>query len=202
MQPDNQHPIDYLDSIATVPKGGNKGVSDKLFFGVIIGGILTALLVGIFALTNSGPNTKSEFERLSVKLEKIQAIADDSQKNIVSSNLRGINTNLSLILANANHDASEIVAAHGIDPEKISPRITQNESSEEILNRLEDARLNATFDRTYARELSYELEMLIVLIGQLEAKTDHSSSLEFLKATRESMEPLQQQFSEFSATTS
>lgn len=202
MQPNNQHPIDYLDSIATVPKGGKKPVSDKLFFGVLAGGLLIALLVGAFALFNTGTNTSDDFASIGAKLQSLQSLADASQKNIVSSNLRGTNSNLSLALANSNRDITEPLAEFGIDSKKIETLTAGDKDVSEILERLEDARLNAVFDRTYAREMSYQLETLLALIDQTKRKTDSTANQEFLSTTRESIAPLQEQFAKFSAATS
>lgn len=202
MQPDNQHPIDYLDSIATVPKGGKKSVNDKLFFGVLAAGLLVAVAVGAFAFFNTGTNTPDDFASIGAKLQNLQSLADASQKNIVSSNLRGTNSNLSLTLANSNREIMAPLTTLGVDTKKVEALVASDEDVAEILERLEDARLNAVFDRTYAREMSYQLETLMALIDQAKRKTDNTSNQEFLSSTRESIAPLQEQFAQFSAATS
>lgn len=201
MQPDEQiqHPIDYLDSISTVPQKPAGGVSNKLFFGAIIGAVVVIVFVGALVLLNSGPNSKENLSRLSVRLQNLQKISDDARKNTVSSSLRATNINLALALTNANRDLADILAAHDIDPKKISSGIKDEEKTDELTKRLEDARLNAIFDRTYAREMSYELETLLVLIRQLEASTKDSAEKEFLTTLRTNLTPLQKQFSEFTA---
>jgi len=201
MQPNEQpqHPIDYLDSISSVPKKPAGGVSDKLFFGIIIGAVLTILLVVILVLVNSGPNSKEEFSRLSVRLENLQEISDDAKKKITSSSLRATNVNLSLALTNANRDIKEPLTSLDIEPKKISSKITEEENTEELVKTLEDARLNGFFDRTYSREITYELETLIVLIEQLETITKNDERKEFLSTLKNNLDPLQDQFSNFSA---
>jgi hypothetical protein len=200
MQPDDQiqHPIDYLDSISTVPRKPAGGVSNKLFFGAIISAVLVIIFVGALVLFNSGSDSKENLSRLSVRLENLQKISDDSRKKIVSSGLRATNINLTLALTNGNRDIAEILTANDIDPQKISSSIKDEEKTDELTERLEDARLNAIFDRTYAREMSYELETLIVLIKQLETDTSDDAEKEFLATLRTNLEPLQKQFSDFS----
>lgn len=201
MQPDEQiqHPIDYLDSISTVPRKPAGGMSNKLFFGVILGALLVFVFVGALILLNAGPSSQENLSRLSVRLENLQKISDDAGKKAVSSTLRATNINLALALTNANRDLAEILTANGIDPKKISSTIKDEEKTDELTEKLEDARLNAIFDRTYAREMSYQLETLLVLIKQLETSTQDSAEKEFLMTLRTNLEPLQKQFSEFTA---
>lgn len=204
MQPEQQpqHPIDYLDSIATVPKNAGKGPSDRFFFGAIIAAALVALVVGGFVLLAGRGDGQADLSTLSVRLKNLQEIADDNQKNIVSSKLRGTNTNLSLVLANANRDISAELTASGIAANKIDAEIVARENTDELEEILEDARLNGIFDRIYSREMAYELETLLILIAQLEEDTKSTSQQEFLTTTYDNLAPLQESFAKFDAASS
>lgn len=196
----SQHPIDYLDSISTVPKGTKKGPSDMVFFGAIIGGLLIALIVGIFVFLSSG-NDKADLSTLSIRLANLQTVADDSQKNAVSSRLRGTNTSLSLTLANANRDIGPLLAEHDVDPKKIDAKITAAENTDDLNERLEDARLNGIFDRIYAREMAYELETVLILLEQLNSNTKSKEQKEYLATTYDNIRPIQESFAKFDTTT-
>lgn len=172
-----------------------------LFFGVIGGGVLIALIVGALIFFGGKTQSKADLTTLSVRLSNIQSITDDSRKNIVSSRLRATNTALSLALTNANRDIIEFLPATGGDKSKVDPKITSQESTEELMKTLDDARLNGIFDRIYAREMSYKLDTTLILITQLESKTKNSSQRAFLTATHKNLAPLQEQFSEFNTTT-
>lgn len=207
MQPNEQteqpqHPIDYLDSISTVPRSTKQGPSDKLFFGAIIGAVLVILIVGAFAFLSTGTSTKDDFATLGVRLMNLQTVVDDSQENIISSDLRGTNTSLSLVLTNANRDIAGSLTAYGIDPEKPPAKIAAKEDTTELTERLEDARLNAIFDRIYAREITYQLQTTLILIEQIESKTKSSSEKEFLSTTHKNLQPLQERFAKFDAASS
>lgn len=201
MQPNEQpqHPIDYLDSIATTPKKPGGAASDKVFFGTIIGSVLVLLFIGVFIFLNGGTSAKDDLTRLSVRLQNLQKVSDDAQKNITSSELRATNTNVSLALANANRDIVEPLKTYDVDPKKIKGAVTSEESTEKLTEKLDDARLNANFDRTYAREMTYELGTLLILIEQTREKTKKSSQKEFLSTLRDNIEPLQKQFDSFGA---
>lgn len=196
----NQHPIDYLDSISTVPKGTKKGPDDMVFFGAIVGGLIIAIIVGAFLFLSAG-SSKADLSTLSVRLANLQIVADESQKNAVSSRLRGTNTSLSLALANANRDIEPLLTESGIDPKKIDPKITAAESTDDLEESLEDARLNGIFDRIYARELAYELETVLILLEQLDASTKSKEQKEFLSTTYNNIQPLQENFAKFDTTT-
>ncbi len=168
-----------------------------MFFGVIIVGVVIALLVGAFAFLNAGPNTKEDLATLSARLTNLQVLTDASQKNIVSSRLRATNTTLALALTNANRDIVNSSTANATDPEKPDPKITAKENTDELAKRLEDARLNAVFDRTYAREISYQLSTTLILIEQLVSRTEDGPQKEFLSTTHSNLKPLQERFDDF-----
>lgn len=203
MQPTEQpqHPIDYLNSIAAAPEKANKK-GDMLFFGALIAIVLVALSIGMFTLLGSGASSADDMARLSVRLSNLQAVADASQKNIVSSKLRGTNTSLSLTLTNAARDIAEPLVAEGADPKKISGSITSSESLDTLSETLEDARLNAVFDRTYAREMNYQLETTLALLGQIESTAKKDATRTYASTTKNNLQPLQKQFAEFTTTIS
>lgn len=199
MQPNEQlqHPIDYLDSISTAPKKPAGKVSDKMFFGIILGAVVILLAVVALIVLNSGPNVKDDMARLSVNLENLQQISEDSKKTLVSSSIRATNANLLLALTNANRDIVDLLEFYEINPDKISDRITEEENVDELTEKLEDARLNGTPDRVYAREMNYELGTLLVLVQRLEDNAKVVEQKEYMSTLRSNLEPLQKQFADF-----
>src|SRR5690606_38923376 len=135
-------------------------------------------------------------------LQSIQKIADTTQKQLVSSELRGANSTLSLTLTNANTDIKPLLAANELEATKLNPKFVSEQRTEAILSELNNAWLNGVLDRSYAREMSYQLETLILLIDQIEPKTNNTSFKEFLVSTRDKFEPLRDRFAKFNAATS
>lgn len=200
MQPNEpaQYSIDYLDQIAVPTQ--RSGKSDKLFFIVIILGILVAITVGVLALMGGG-NTTKDTMRLAARLKTLQSITESSSKTIKSSSLRGTNSSLALLLTNVNHDIVEPLAKSDINASKLDKTIVASEDGSKLKEQLENARLNVAFDRTYAREMSYQLETLLALMKDINANTNNKSLKEFLSTNIEKIDPLRQRFSEFNATT-
>ncbi len=202
MQPNEQpqYSIDYLEQIASTQK--KPGMRDKLFPIIAIAGLVIVLLIGLLAMLSSGGGNQSDMMRLSVRLKTLQSVADTSQNTIKSSDLRSTNTNLSLFLTNTARDAAEPLLASGVNVAKVSPTITAEENGADLKARLEDARLNVVYDRTYAREMSYQLETLAALMQQIEANTKSASFKKFLTTAQGQLEPIRQQFANFTAANS
>lgn len=197
----NPMPSNYLDQIATPQQ--KPGMGNKLFLGIIGGALLLVIMLVVGMLLAGGGSSRAiSTERLALRLQTLQKVAEDSHKNIKSSTLRSIDSNLTAYLVNANRDITEPLKAADIDIKKLDKKLVAEENGEELTASLEDARLNATFDRTYAREMSYQLETTATLMNSL-YKTSKSKSLKaFLESSYKDIKSLQKQFSDFSASSS
>lgn len=205
MYPNNQDPnqqpysIDYLNEIA--PQNQKPGMSNKLFLLVAGGGLLVAIIVGVLLLTSGGGGPKQQMATLAARLQTLQKVASESQENIKSSELRSINSNLTIFLANANRDIAEPLANNDIDAAKLDKQIVAKENGDELKKKLEDARLNAVFDRQYAREMVYQLETVIALMQKIYNNSHSQSMKDYLVATDKSIQPIKQQLAGFNTAT-
>ena len=196
MNPDqNPYSIDYLNQIAPQPQ--KQGVKDKFFFWIIGGGLLIAIIVFLFTLSNSG-GPKQDMQTLAARLTTLQTVASETQKNLKSGDLRSTNSNLVIFLTNANRDIVEPLAANGIDAKKLDSGIVAKESGDKLTQTFEDARLNAVLDRTYAREMTYQLQTVSVLVRDIYDSTGSKTFKEYLEKLDADLQPLIKQFSDFS----
>jgi lipopolysaccharide export LptBFGC system permease protein LptF len=197
----NPAPIDYLNQIAPAPQ--KPGLS-KQAIAVVVAGILLilGLVVGflLFA-TNGSSSPKATMQTLTARLQATQKVADDSQKTIKSSELRGINSTLKVILTNANRDIVSPLTANGIEIKKLDKTIVAKEEADPITTDLEEARLNATFDDAYAREMSFKLTTILLLMDDIAHKSDSKSMKEFILKTDKDLQPIKQQLEKFNGTT-
>lgn len=201
MNPDqNPYPIDYLNQIA--PETPKQGMNNKLFFMLIGGGLLIAIIVGILALTSGSSGPTQKMQTLAARMITLQTISSDAQKNIKSNQLRTTNSTLSLFLTNANRDIAEPLSKNGVDVKKIDKSIQTKEKGEKLTAKLEDARLNATFDRIYASEMNYQLETTAALMKEIYTSTGSKSLKEFLEKTDDNLQPIKKQLADFNATNS
>jgi len=198
MNPDqNQYSIDYLNQIA--PPEKKPAMNNKMFFLVIGGGLLIAIVVGILALSSGSGGPKEQLQTLSVRLGTLKTISDASQKSIKSGALRNANSNLQISLSNANRDIAEPLKANGITAEGVSEKVKKAENGEALTKKLEDARLNAVFDRIYAREMGFQLDKTITLMKTIHNSTSSKSLKTFLETTSTNLDPIKKQFNDFNS---
>lgn len=202
LTPNGMASIDYLNQIAPTTKGGG-GFSRKQI--AIIGGILLLAfaVVAVLALANGGqPSTSALSQRLVAKTVALEDAATKSQVNIKSRDLSSVNSNLTLQLTTMNADLKKTLAPFKIDPAKIDKSILAAESNKALLDKLEDARLNSTFDRVYAREMGYQLETTLILMKNIYTTTTNAEYKKQLETTYNNLEPLQKQFATFDSAKS
>lgn len=194
-----QYSIDYLNQIA--PQTPRKQ-PNKLFAIIGIGAILLVLVIVMIGFAQLGSAPSKNLQTLATRLTSIQDIAEKSRTNIKSNQLRGTNSSLVLFLTNANRDIAAPLAKNGVDVKKLDKSIVAKDkaSSDKVRARLEDARLNALFDRTYAREMSYQLNTTLLLMDEIEKSTNSKSLDAFLTTTKGNLEPIKTQLSEFKDT--
>lgn len=200
-QDQNQYPVDYLNQISGQPQ--KPSLSSNRFLMIIGGAVVLIIIAVLFMIITSG-NTgpKEKMQILAARLMTLQTVSTEAQPNIKSGDLRSTNSNLTIFLTNTNRDIAPPLMESGIDATKLNENIVAQEAGEELSATLEDARLNAVFDRTYAREMSYQLETVGVLIQEIYNSTNNDSFKTFLENTDTNLQPLRGQFSDFNAATS
>ncbi|HEY8886469.1 MAG TPA: hypothetical protein VIM31_03155 [Candidatus Microsaccharimonas sp.] len=193
-------PTDYLNQIA--PQAPKKplfsfGIKQLLIIGaaLVVLVIILAVVVG-----NVASGKKDPLEHLSARLTATQAVVTASQPNLKSSELRSLNSNLNLYMTNTNRDITAPLTSAGINVKKLSKPIVTSESTTALSARLEDARLNAVFDRTYAREMTYQLGTLMTLMNQIYTSTSNAALKTFLESAYNNLKPTQESFANFTAT--
>lgn len=199
MPPDqNQYSVDYLNQIA--PNANKPGMNNKFFFMIVGGGLLLAVIVGVMLLSvvGSGGST-SKLQTLAARMETLQKIADSANATIKSGSLRSTNSNLSITLTNATRDIAVPLKNNSVDIKKLDKAIVAKENGSALVAKLEDARLNAVYDQTYAREMTYQLATVVALMKEIYNSTGSKSLKDFLQATDKNLEPIKQQLSSFNA---
>jgi hypothetical protein len=193
-------PVDYLDQIA--PKSSSKldFLRSKPIFLGIIAIIILVLFIFISSVISSSGSKPTE--QLAARLTATETVVSDASSKIQSSQLISFNSNLDIYLINTIRDITPLLAKENIKIDKLSKSVTTAESNVALLSKLEDARLNATYDRTYAREISYKLDTILTLMQQIYSSTSNSSLKSFLENSYKNLTPTQKQFSDFNAADS
>lgn len=203
MNPDEQPQLppltaDYLDQIAPQPKS-ILNLSRKQW--LVLGGLGIAVLVLILAIIIGilTGNTKPT-EKLAARLESTNVVVDDASSKIKSSSLRALNSNLKIYLTNTIRDIEAPLKKSGVNIDKLDKSVVKSESSDEMLATLEDARLNARYDRIYATEMAYRLDTIVTLMQQIYKNTNNKDLKAFLDGAHSNLKPTQKQFANFDET--
>lgn len=201
--PNSQQPLpaDYLNQIAPI-QGRNNGLfggKRLLVFGLIAAVIIMLILSAASAIMSGSPKNT---ETLAARLMTTQKIAEDATTKLKSTGLRAVNSNLKLFLTDTIRDITPLLAKQEVDINELSKSAIAAESSEELLANLEDARLNAVYDRTYAREMAYKLETVLSLMKQIYSSTSDEELKKFLETSYSNLGPTQESFAKFNATNS
>lgn len=191
----NNYSIDYLNQIAPPEK---KPLFDRKIIFLLIGGGVLAVIALVFILLGGSSSTQ-KIQTLAARLQTLQSIVDESQRTIKSSSLRTTSSNLSIYLTSANRDIAGPLQTYGLSSETLDKKIVAAENGAELKKTLEDARLNAVFDRTYAREMSYQLATVTSLMQEIYNSANSTSLKSYLETTEANLTPIKKQLADFNA---
>lgn len=157
------------------------------------------LVTVILSVVLTSGNNVEPAKQLAARLQSTETIVDNAQNKLKSTQLRTLNSNLKIYLTNTNRDIAAPLQKSGINVAKLDKKLVASEAGTNITNKLEDARLNAVYDRTYAREIAYQLDTIVALMRQINDSTRSQSLKVFLDSAYTNLEPTQKQFAEFNA---
>lgn len=201
MNPQNgQTPLDYLNQIA--PQAPKKPVFSLNLRTVILGAVAILILIIIIAnIAAAVVNAqKTPWQQLSARLTATAAVVDSSSGKIKNSQLRSLNSDLKLYITNTQRDLAAPLEQLDINTERLPSSVVNQESNTAMLERLEDGRLNAKYDSTYAREMSYQLANTLALLQQLYNSNVGPVTKQFLEDAYNNLLPTYTAISDFSAS--
>jgi len=188
---------DFLDQIAPQMSTSKLTTNKPLLFGVI-GLIAIIIVITLVVIAGSISASRVEpWQRLSLKLNATERLVKDSTPKLKSGSLRALNSTLTISLSNTQRDAAAPLARAGVVAKNIPAKVVTQESEAAALVRIEDARLNGVFDRTYAREMAYQLSTLLIVLKQLYASNPSEATKTFLMTTYNNLVPAQKAFAEY-----
>ncbi len=201
MNPQNgQTPLDYLNQIA--PQAPKKPVFAlnlrTIIFGLIIFLVIVIIIANVGAALSNA--RKEPWEQFAAKLAATTEVVDSSSGKIKNSQLRSLNSDLKLYLTNTQRDLATPLKAFDVNPAKLPASVTKKESSAAMLERLENGRLNAKYDSTYAREMSYQLATTLALLQKLYKSNVGPQTKAYLSDAYSNLAPTYEAVSDFSAS--
>lgn len=164
--------------------------------------VVLFIAVVVFGSISNGGASPTKLQTLYVRLDTLGKISSEAKKQIKSNSLRATNASLIIFLTDANHDIVAPLTKSGVNVKKIDKSIAKKFGGDQLKLTLEDARLLATYDVVYAREMNYELETLQLLMKEIYDSTKSKSMKEFITSTDDSLVTIRKQLTEFTGSTS
>lgn len=194
-----QYSVDYLDQMS-VGGGGSQPIDKKFIY---LGAGLGAALILVAALFIFQP--KSATDNVPVKLYTTLVDTEkstiDSRRILKSSKLTSINGSVRTLLTNAQRDMEEPLTNIGQKPTALkSAAIKKPYHDEKFAAALEDARLNAVYDRVYANEINTKLKYIIIYMESIKKSSKSKSMQSFVDKNMPSFKTLQESVDEYQAS--
>lgn len=164
--------------------------------------MLITVVIVVVSIASSGNTPTKQLTLVGASTARLQELTEGANNNIQSSELRSINSSLTLALTNVNRELADPLKAQNIrinNAKKDATVGAVGKEYEQVAQRLEDARLNGIYDRTYVRELSYLLKTLHANMEQLYKSTPSESLKTILETNDNNITPLLENLTAFQA---
>lgn len=194
---DNQNqplPVNYLDQISA-----NAPQKNKPFLGrpILIFLVVALLLITFLTFIGSIGKNDDSLVKLQARLTKTTEITKVAKKYLKSNELNAINSEVEIYITNTLRDIGPILTKNNIKSGSIDKNVLAAESVNKALDRLEDARLNAVFDRAYTTEMSYQTKNILTLINKLHKSSKSNDTKSFLKSAYQNLEQIQNKLTDY-----
>ena len=214
--------FDYLNSISVptrpAPVGQSNGglsaflqkFSPETKKYLLIGfGVFIGLLIFLSVLGNIfGAQARKEqdaIERVDLKAHFLNQSLTEYLPYLKSSALRTYSSSTSATLTNTVRDLTPLISTYydydeGISPEYLTPALLSEESlaASDFSSTLETARLNGILDRTFQRELTLQLTLLLTSLSDAAARTDKEDIQDVFETAYASLSTIRAQVESYS----
>jgi hypothetical protein len=199
-----QYAVDYLGGIA--PQSSSSSISIGGFqltkkMMIFIGGIASALIIALvlmFATQKpAGPDVLNESSLYASYIDTAE-ITKFSKKYLDSSQLRATHGNIQNFLTNSATQMETPLAKSGIDYKKLRTSAKKKPYHDfKMAEKLEEARLNAVYDRVYANEMAFKLQKMMSTLQKVKKTNTRKSMQEYIKQTEPSLKTLQESIKKY-----
>lgn len=192
-----QYSIDYLNQLSGEGKNSEQ-FNPKIVIGGIIGFIvLAAAMMFLIFSSSGGPAGPGPEVTLYKTIVGTAEITDDSKKKLHSSDLVSINSSIDILLLNSITGMIKPLSKSGIDADKLESEAQKEEEFAEPMKKLEDARLNAVYDRAYLRIIDFRIDSILLLVEKVNKTSGNSDLKKYLSKTKSDLEVIDKALEEF-----
>ena len=197
--------LEYLNQISTKANQSAKtGLFDKKMKIVlgILGGVILLVVVLMSVVgnsSNSESTVSSELSRLYTRATELNKTITNYNRSVSHSALRSNGAQLSTLLTEVIANSSTYLSKNlGIEPKKLTITGKDAANIKKLNSDLEKARLNGLLDRTYAHEMEYQIDYLLIIEESIQKKTSESYLKAFIESSTNSLNLLKESFHNYS----
>ena len=150
--------------------------------GIVLGAI-TFIIVLLAVIANLPEQETDYVRRLALRTKHLDDIVKEYQPDIKSAKLRANSTSLTAVL----DGMLQTLPSYYADSKAKTPKLVKNEELEKYYSAqsaLEDGKITGLFDRTYARQMSYYINILFALIDDIIEQSNDKSLKNFLTSQK------------------
>ena len=198
---------EYLNQISThvaPAQAPRKGLFSSKFFIVGLIGVVGFILITILGAILSGGGGDSAKDlsfALKLHLDATTEAINTYQPQVKSSILRSNSASLRSIIANTNNGLTNYVTdKYAFKPKEVKAKLVDeaNMAKDALLQELFDAKITGRLDRTYARKMAYEIDIITAEESRLINMAKDDILKEMLTKSYDSLVALYDQFNDFS----
>jgi hypothetical protein len=195
-----EYSIDYLNQIA--PKQ-QRVVNRFAVFGLIGGGILTAIFALILISASGSPRANDQLIPISERIATLQSVTTAEQTHLAEDQISQANAALSSSLSSMTTSMNTILTERKLkDNSSSSAARVEKTYATKLTTTLENSYQRGTLDRTYTSQMTYELTVLRARIAKLKQSTGSSELLSFCDTALNNIDLVLKAYSTFDATKS
>jgi hypothetical protein len=195
-----EYSIDYLNQIA--PKE-QRTVNRFAVFGLIGGGILTAIFALILISTSGGPSPNDQLIPISERVATLQSVTTTEQTHLAEDQISQANAALSSSLSSMTTSLKTILADRKLkDNPGSSAAKAEKAYAAKLTKTLENSYQRGTLDRTYTSQMTYELTVLRSRVAKLKKSTNSQELTAFCDSALTNIDLVLKAYSTFDATKS
>lgn len=184
--------LEYLDQIA--PKNTKPPLPKGLSIGLIIFAGLALLIALSFMMMGGRGSAPNEY--IIQRATTIHEVSRRSHKELRDTDIRAANSVLTTI---AGDTVAKVGKANTGKKNKTAAATEERENIAKLQDTLEEARLNASYDRVFAREMSYQMDTLQGFLKSEYSRTSNSEKQAELESIYEKFKSVNDQFMQYQA---
>lgn len=189
--------VDYLEQIAPPPprKAFLSGGFGKI---IVLLAVIFIFAVGLIVALGNQKKT-ADLERVTTRIENLRSLAKDAHVNLKNQTLRASNSTLQNWLGSASFEGYDLLAKAEVKKNRIDKKMIAAEkaATDKLKAKFDDAKLNANLDETYANEMAYQMQIILIDLQKMSKQSQAKAIRDFAKKSIDGLTPIQKKFATY-----